>query len=301
MKEHAIKQLIVEKLNVDYSDITNIKPTPSGLTNDSFFATIHNEEVVVRVPGVGTENLVNRVNEKKNLQFGTKLGLNPSLIYFDIDSGFKITKKISEATALQSSTIRNRNIMKKVIQLFQTLHHCDTPMHNDFELFSLMDHYESLVNDVNPFMLEKLSPIKHEIMRLKRIYNSLSIQYTPCHIDPVADNILKSDQNRLYLIDWEYSGNFDPLWDLATLFLSLDFSEEERLFFLMQYFERTPRAEEMQRMFMHTIFQDYLWSLWSVYKSEKGDEIGGDVDRRYRRALDTLSLYKEQFDQDIVG
>ena len=262
------------------------------MTNDSYFVTVNNEEYVIRIPGSGTDKLIDRVAEKNNLLYGTELGINPKLIYFDTESGVKITKMIPFSKALTPEFARENDILQKIISLLQQLHQSNTVMKNRFELFSLMSHYESIVQEVNPFKLEKVLTLKNDILRLKKVYDSLVVEEVPCHIDTIPENFIYDTKNEtLYLIDWEYSGMFDPMWDIATLCLTLQLTEEEELFFLKHYLERDPMEEEMQRILLHKIFQDYLWALWTIFKEEKGADYDSLATDRIERAMENILIY----------
>src|SRR5690625_1995378 len=260
MDEKKIKRIIKQAFQEKNLTITSIERTPGGLTNESYFATINDEKYVVRIPGKGTKQLVNRVTEKDNLLYATKLGINPELIYFDVDSGLKITRKVENASPMTLGRAREGTTMKQIINSFKQLHNAKKPMKNHFELFSLISHYRNLVYDTNPLMLEKWEPLQADLDNLREVYESLPVIEVPCHIDTVCSNILLSDSNEIFLIDWEYSGMFDAFWDLATLFVSLQFTEKEEQFFLTHYLEREPLVSELQRILLHKIFHDYLWS-----------------------------------------
>lgn len=301
MKEFELITELSKILHVNPTSITNIRPTPGGLTNKSYFVTINDEKLVVRVPGVGTDELVCREFEKANLQLGIELGIHPPLIYFDESTGFKITKKIVGAIPITPSIARDHTTMLHIIQLFKHLHQSNASMKNDFELFAMMQHYEKIVGQVNKIKLEKIAQLRKEVKKLQAVYESLDVKKAPCHIDAAASNILlSSEHDTIYLIDWEYSGMFDPFWDIATLFISLQLEKEEQTFFLMHYLGRQPNEEELLRIMLHSIFQDYLWALWSIYKEAKGDDAGGDFPTRFKRAMENLSLYNELFGKNIV-
>ena len=161
-----MKSLFEKALNLVNPEVTDIRRAPGGMTNDSYFVTVNGKKYVVRIPGKGTELLINRKVEKSNLVFGTKLGINPELFYFDTDSGIKITRKLESCQSLTPDLAREGKIMKKVIELFRRLHFTEMKMENRFKLFSLMDYYEDLVQKVNPFMLEKLTPLKEQVNSL---------------------------------------------------------------------------------------------------------------------------------------
>src|SRR5690625_7869308 len=94
--------------------------------------------MLIRIPGYGTEELVNRKEEKDNLIYATKLGINPPLLYFNADSGLKITRKIEGASPIRPALVREGNRMKQMIHLFKCLHTEDTPMRNQVKRSNLI-------------------------------------------------------------------------------------------------------------------------------------------------------------------
>ena len=100
---------------------------------------------------------------------------------------------------------------------------------------------------------------------------------------------------KLYLIDWEYSGMFDPLWDVATHLIESEFDDQEEALFLSYYFKRDATDEEKEKILIHKIFQDYLWSMWTIFKEAKGDNFGSYGMDRFERLQRNLSLYEEQY------
>lgn len=290
-----IYEVIQDTLNVSKKDITSIKRTPGGETNVSYFVTIASDKYVIRLPGKGTDKFIDRKAEKENLAYGTKIGINPETIYFDVESGVKITRQIDKVTELLP---RQLHLMKDVIHLLKRLHKSPQPMSNHFDLFAMINYYESHIYEKNSLQAKKLTPLKLTLLELKTIYQTFSITPTPCHIDAVCSNILKDQNDRLYLIDWEYSGMFDPLWDIATLSLSLKLTDEEEKLFLTYYFERQPMIEEIQRLHLLKIFLDYHWGLWYFYKEAQGENHGNKGLDRMQRLLKHLESYKVLYDDN---
>lgn len=298
--KELVYDIIQLACDVPKNAITNMARTPGGETNVSYFATVAGKEYVVRLPGKGTEVLINRRAEKENLTFGTKLGINPAFVYFDETTGIKISHAIPAATALTKETAKYPHILLDIIELFQHLHEADDVMTQRFDLFQMIDHYEQLAYVENTLQPKKLASLRAEIASLKNVYQSYDIQAAPCHMDAVSINILRDEADRLYLIDWEYSGMFDPLWDVATLFLSLELTEEEELFFLTTYFRCEPNAEALQRLHVLKIFLDYYWSLWYMYKETQGDNFGNKGTARINRAAANLASYQVLYADNIV-
>src|SRR5699024_3536455 len=134
MNKTRIQKMVTHALKLKDPKITDIHRTPGGLTNRSYFVTVNGEKFVIRIPGHGTEALINRKEEKDNLLYATALGINPELIYFNIDSGFKITRKINGAFSVTPAFARSGNTMKQIIHIFKHLHGSEIPMKNHFKL-----------------------------------------------------------------------------------------------------------------------------------------------------------------------
>ena len=57
--------------------------------------------------------------------------------------------------------------------------------------------------------------------------SKLEVELKSCHNDTIVENFIKSDNDRIYLIDWEYVDVNYPMWDLATHYLENSFTQEE--------------------------------------------------------------------------
>ncbi len=269
-----------------------------GMTNLNYLATINGEQYIVRVPGNGTDSFINRKEEKANLELGSTLGINPALLYFNIESGMKITKKIPHAQPLTIETAKQQETMGKVAEIFRTLHHSDARMANRFELFEWMDRYERLALSAKARFFPAFEEVKKDVMALIDEYQKMVIEHCPSHIDPACGNFIFGEAGKLYLIDWEYSGMFDPLWDLAAHCLEVGFSYEEEQLFLTAYFQREVTQAELVRVRMHQIFQDYLWTLWTLFKEARGDQFGYYGENRFNRARRNIDSFKEEYGEE---
>lgn len=286
--------LIQDALQWPEAKVENIRRM-GGMTNLNYLATINDEKYIVRIPGNGTDSFINRKEEKANLELGSALGINPALLYFDVETGMKITKKIPHAKPLTVEAAKQQKTMGKVAGIFRTLHQSDMQMANRFELFELMDRYEHLALKSKANFFPGFDEVKLEVMALIGDYQKMVVEYRPSHIDPACGNFIFGEAEKLYLIDWEYSGMFDPLWDLAAHCLEARFSQEEEQCFLGAYFQRNMTESEVVRIRMHQIFQDYLWTLWTLFKEAKGDEFDGYGEKRFNRARRNISLFKDEY------
>lgn len=293
--ENTIKQHIQDALQVPKAQISNIKQA-GGMTNLNYSVAINSKSYIVRIAGKGTDKLIDREVEKRNLELASSLGINPKLYYFNLESGLKITKEIAGAQTFTAEIAKEEMILQEVVSIFRRLHHSNKVMEERFRLFELMVYYEELAKQAAAHFYEGYEAVKEDIQTLHKRYENIKVKEVPTHIDPAFSNFIVSEVGKVYLIDWEYSGMFDPLWDLAAYSLEAKFSLEEEQVLLEAYFQRVPSESENERIFLHKIFQDYLWSLWTLFKEEKGDDFGAYGEIRFERARLNIAKYKRQYE-----
>lgn len=293
-REEALKREISKALHKPIKQITHIEPF-GGMTNRNYKVTIEDKEYVVRVSGRGTEGMINRYHEKRNSEIASSIGINPLQLYFNEKTGLKIAKYIPDAETLNSKTAKREHNLTRIADLLRRLHDSNVEMDNNFDVFLEMEKYEKLVKESKGEFYPHYQSVKRDILRMKQFYRSLKISLTPCHNDTIPENFVKSGEHILYLIDWEYAGMNDSLWDVAAFLLESGCSEKEEALFLQKYFNRTPTHLENQRILLNKIFQDFLWSIWTIQKESKGVSFGPYGINRFNRARKNIKRFHEKF------
>ncbi|TPE37362.1 phosphotransferase family protein [Streptococcus shenyangsis] len=257
-----------------------------GMTNQNYLVKTTNKQYIVKFFGKGTEKLINRQDEKYNLELLKDLDLDVKNYLFDIEAGIKVNEYIESAITLDSRSIKTK--FDKIAPILQTIHASGKELRGEFAPFEEIKKYESLIEEKIPYA--NYEAVRKEVFSLEKRLADLGVDRKSCHIDLVPENFIESPQGRLYLIDWEYSSMNDPMWDLAALFLESEFTSQEEEAFLSRYeSEQTPVSRE--KIAIYKILQDAIWSLWTVYKEEQGADFGDYGVSRYQRAIKGLSYY----------
>ena len=257
-----------------------------GMTNQNYLVKTTNKQYIVKFFGKGTEKLINRQDEKYNLELLKDLDLDVKNYLFDIEAGIKVNEYIESAITLDSRSIKTK--FDKIAPILQTIHASGKELRGEFAPFEEIKKYESLIEEKIPYA--NYEAVREEVFSLEKRLADLGVDRKSCHIDLVPENFIESPQGRLYLIDWEYSSMNDPMWDLAALFLESEFTRQEEEDFLSHYeSEQTPVSRE--KIAIYKILQDAIWSLWTVYKEEQGADFGDYGVSRYQRAVKGLSYY----------
>lgn len=282
--EKIIKEKISSLLSQE-EEILSVEQL-GGMTNQNYLVKTTNKQYIVKFFGKGTEKLINRQDEKYNLELLKDLDLDVKNYLFDIEAGIKVNEYIESAITLDSRSIKTK--FDKIAPILQTIHASGKELRGEFAPFEEIKKYESLIDEKIPYT--NYEAVREEVFSLEKRLADLGVDRKSCHIDLVPENFIESPQGRLYLIDWEYSSMNDPMWDLAALFLESEFTRQEEEDFLSHYeSEQTPVSRE--KIAIYKILQDTIWSLWTVYKEEQGADFGDYGVSRYQRAVKGLSYY----------
>ena len=283
-----MEKIIKEKISSLLSEEEEVLSVEQlgGMTNQNYLVKTTNKQYIVKFFGKGTEKLINRQDEKYNLELLKDLDLDVKNYLFDIEAGIKVNEYIESAITLDSTSIKTK--FDKIAPILQTIHASGKELRGEFAPFEEIKKYESLIEEKIPYA--NYEAVREEVFSLEKRLADLGVDRKSCHIDLVPENFIESPQGRLYLIDWEYSSMNDPMWDLAALFLESEFTRQEEEAFLSHYdSEQTPVSRE--KIAIYKILQDTIWSLWTVYKEEQGAYFGDYGVNRYQRAVKGLSYY----------
>ena len=174
--------------------------------------------------------------------------------------------------------------MRKVAEIYRTLHGARIRLKNEFNIFSEIEKYDRLMEAAGAVMYEGWESLRPRVMALEVYLNRLGVDLKPCHNDGLYENFLKAPDGRIYLIDWEYSGMNDPMADIAALFIEAGFTPENEDYLLEHYFQGEIPEGTRERILCYEVLWDYLWSQWTVIKEAKGDDFGTYGHDRFMRA-----------------
>lgn len=283
-----IKKIICDALKVKDEDITEVAPA-GGMTNKNYKICVKGTRYILRVAGIGTEYMINRNTEMFNSAIASEKGFNVEVPYFNLETGVKISKFIEDAETLTHRSIKKEENLKQVTDILRNLHECtDFHMDNEFNMFRELEKYEDILRKDNGEFFSDYEEVREQVMALEKELDRCNRVFVPSHNDLVSENFVKDTNGRIYLIDWEYSGINDDMWDLAALSLENEFSEDDIELMFRLYFKGNADENARRRLLIHQICQDLLWAVWTLIKEAEGDDFGTYGIDRYNRAKEYL-------------
>ncbi len=279
--DNVAMQLVSDVLHVPESEITNIRCLKTGMTNQSFLFETKKRSYICRIPGPGTDHLIDRAQEKAAYEAVKPLGITEHVIYLSADTGYKISEYYEGS---RNSDPRDWNDVKRCLELVHKLHDSGITVDHSFDIRERIGFYEGLCSGYERKLFEDYAGVRAHMDILMDRLDRLERPKVLTHIDSVCDNFLFLQDGSIRLIDWEYAGMCDPLIDMSMCAIYSYYNEDEVEKLIRLYLGRTPTAVERFVYYSYIALGGFLWCLWAVYKSSVGKEFGEYTLIMYRYA-----------------
>ena len=258
-----ILDIIKSVFNLQNTDIELI-PLKQGMTNDSFIFSLNNERYIIRVPGINTEKIINRHQEYDVYQAIKDEEFVEPVIYIDRDKGYKISKFIENSHTVNPKDLNEINACLKRLKEFHSQSH---RVEHYFDVFEHINYYESLMPNASKY--EDYKETKKNIESLEPIIENLVKDWALCHIDAVCDNFLVTENQDVYLIDFEYAAMQDPDLDVAMFIVYSLFNRQEIDRIIDIYFEHQATPLKRYKIYSYIAIVGLLWSNWCEAKQDQ--------------------------------
>ena len=296
LKSDAL-DVIADVFNVRTQDIEEIRALKKGMTNRSFLFRVRGEKYIMRIPGEGTEQLINRAQEAQVFKTIDGRGLCDTPVYINPQNGFKITKFLENIRACDPDRVSD---LEQCMKKLREFHQMELKVPHTFDLFEQIEFYESLWKGA-PSIYKDYQKTKENVLKLKPYIEGLEKTWCLTHIDAVPDNFLfytpKGEEQQLQLTDWEYAGMQDPHVDIAMfcIYSMYDKSQTDRLIDI--YFEHKCDRATRTKIYAYIAICGLLWSNWCEFKRNLGVEFGEYSLRQYRFAKDYYNYAKNHMEE----
>ena len=234
-----------------------------GLTNRNYRIDSPLGRHVLRIPGAGTSEYISRKNEAHAARSAAKVGVNADVVHFDEATGVMLCRFIDGGVTLNAERFKDLGSVKRSAVALRRVHDHAASFLNRFELFQMVDEYLGILAKKNAPLPDGYHDVKREAEAVRAALNARPLPIKPCHCDPLAENFLDTG-SQVYVIDWEYAGNNDPMWDLGDVSVEAAFGPEQDEALLEAYFGGKPPAADRGRMVLYKAMCDLLWTLWGI-------------------------------------
>jgi thiamine kinase-like enzyme len=256
-----------------------------GLTNTNHLVAVDGvERSVVRIPGAFTELLaIDRANERHNAAAAATTGVSPRILEVLEDLDVMVIEYV-EGTTMTAETLRTPAMAGRIAASLRRLH-AGPRFLRDFDMFRLSEVYLSVCDERDVRIPGGFRDHTDEVDAIEKALGRRPLPSVPCHNDLLAENYI-DDGEQLWIVDFEYSGNNDPTFELGDTAQECAFDPDLRAALCEAYFgEATPTL--LARMDLQAVMADVGWTLWAAIQAEISSidyDFWGWAEERWDRA-----------------
>ena len=243
----------------------SIQPLSGGLTNTNYKVTVDEIPFFLRIPGESTALLaIDRRNEYFNSQAAAETGVGPKVLYHLPEYQAMVLEFI-QGTTMSNETLNAPGMPSRIAGAIKRLH-SGPQFLSDFNMFRLTEYYLEIckkrsirIPDGYPERLATIGQIEQALL-IK------PLPTVPCNNDLLAENYI-DDGKAIRIIDYEYSGNNDPCFELGNTCQELGYDETRIIEVCTAYFGGSS-ASKIARMKLNMIMSDVGWALWAAIQAD---------------------------------
>lgn len=242
-----------------------ITPLSGGLTNSNFRVEVDGVPYFVRVPGASTELLaINRENEYYNSKAAFEAGVGPKVLHYLTEQCVMVMEFLN-ATTMSKDSLNEPGMPTRMARAIKQLHSGPRFL-TDFNMFRLTEYYLQICEEHNIPVPDGYLDRMPTVTTIEQAMSVKPLATVPCNNDLLAENYM-DDGKKLWLIDYEYSGNNDPTFELGNTCQEMQFSNSQIAEVCAAYFGYAA-PDKIARMKLNMIMSDVGWGLWAAIQAK---------------------------------
>jgi thiamine kinase-like enzyme len=239
-----------------------------GLVNRSVKVVTTGGAYVVRLFAGGSLMRVDHEAEYANSVVAAEAGIGARVVAYLPEHGAMVLEYI-DGVAQTGEDLRTGDRPLQVARTLRRLHECP-PFRRDYDLFGSLREYRRIVDEQGFRLPDGYDDYAEQASALEAALAARAVALRPCHNDMMPANFLDVGGS-LRLIDYEYSANNDPCFDLGGIWGEAEMSLDQLDAMLREHYGE-PRPEHAARARLWATIGDYGWMLWAAIQAGEGVE-----------------------------
>jgi thiamine kinase-like enzyme len=202
---------------------------------------------------------------------------------------------------MNAQRFRDLDAVARAGHAFRRLHTTAASFATNFTLFPMIDEYKALLASKGATLPDSYDDVQRQAELVRTALEAAPVPLLPCHCDPLCENFLDTGTT-MFIIDYEYAGNNDPMWDLGDLSVEGEFGDDQDAALLRAYFDGDPPPAQRGRMIAYKALCDLLWTLWGVIQhvnNNPADDFWAYAVGRFERCKALMS--SADFDTQVAA
>jgi thiamine kinase-like enzyme len=241
-------------------DAQSVSELSGGLTNTNYKVDTERGSFVVRIAGRDTELLgIDRANEAHNTIAAAESGVGARVVA-SLPEHSALILEFIEGTRLNADDLRAGGRLPQVADACRRLHG-GRPFLLEFDMFDLQRRYLATVRRRGFRLPDGYLDLEPRIRAMEEAMRKRPEQRVPCNNDLLAENFIDTGAE-LRLIDYEYSGNNEPSFELGNSWSESRLSDEQLVELIAGYYGE-PYRDKIARARLWGVVAKYGWMLWA--------------------------------------
>ena len=241
-----------------------VEELSGGLTNRNLKVTVDSGTYVVRWSQSDVALLgIDREAEHRNSGFAAAAGVAPEVIDYRPDLGVLVIRFL-EGETLTDASFEDSRVMRRAAEASRRLH-AGPRFVGDFDMFARQSQYRRRIDEAGFWLPPSYDDYEHQWSEVREVLTSTATASAPCNNDLLAGNFI-DDGRLVWLIDYEYSGNNDPCFELGNTATECEFTPELTEAWTEAYFGRVD-PDRLARVRLQSLCSEYGWSLWGFIQA----------------------------------
>jgi thiamine kinase-like enzyme len=243
--------------------LIKVNPINSGITNINFKVNVDKRVFFLSMPESDSELLnIDYRNKYYNNKICGDIKISPRVVHFIESDNLLVTEFIKSKTSSLTKFQSSKEI-KQLVKKIKLLHNAK-PFLRNFNMLSQISYYKNILKE--EYLPKELFKYVNKIETLKQKLYLTKDNLVPCHNDLIAENIIKKD-NQIYIVDFDYSGNNDPCFELGNLSVEMEYNDEQINKLVKSYYGEI-NENIISKVYLQGVVSDIGWSLWSYVQAK---------------------------------
>jgi len=292
LEDYYLEKIIRSIPDFNWKSIT-INRITKGITNNNFKVLVDDEAFFISIPGTDSKLLnIDSINKYYNNKICGDLGISPKVVHFIKSEELLITEFIASKNPV-SKLFHDSEAISELVKMMKVLHG-GRQFYRNFNMFTYIYHYMNILKKDG--LPKLLFPILNRIDNLGQRLALYRTDLVPCHNDFGIGNII-DNQNQMFLVDFDYSGNNDPCFELGNLIIEMNYNNRQASELVKRYYGKI-QENIISRVYLHGIASDIGWSLWA-YVQAKASNINYDFNQYAISRMERVINKMDSVDYDL--
>ena len=257
---------ILEKVDIWNKDEVRCEELSGGLTNNNYTVEANGEKYVLRIPGVGSEVMIDRDLELSSSRAASKAGVSPEVICCVKPENALVISYIDGEVMHPETVAGNNELVEKIATSLRQLHD-NAKFESETYVFDMIPRYRRMCKEVGAYLPNDFDWMISVMDDVAEAMEKNKPALAACHNDVLSENFIHDDDGKMWIIDWEYGGMNDPYFDLGDICVEHPLTPGQEEILLKTYCGELSEGR-LSRMRLHKLSADVWWGMWGMIQDK---------------------------------